>query len=131
VPYPLAHHRPFVADRQLVLQVQDEVGLDPDLCLVAMVRNQLILTSASQQFVDRVRWDDDIATAWRPVEDSQSPVLVDPELRFGRPSVKGISTEVLWEQIEAGESVADTASAFGLEVGDVRWAISYESAQAA
>jgi uncharacterized protein (DUF433 family)/DNA-binding transcriptional MerR regulator len=128
VPYPLAHHRPFVADRQLVLEAQDDVGLDPDLCLVAVVRGQLILTKASQDFVDRVRWDGDIAVAWRPADDPQSPVLMDPELRFGRPSVKGISTEALWEQVEAGESAAETADAFGLSLGDVRWAVSYESA---
>jgi uncharacterized protein (DUF433 family) len=129
VPYPLAHHRPFIADRQLVLDAQDDAGLDPDLCLVAVVRGQLILTPASQDFVERVRWnEDDIAAAWRPADDPESPVLMDPELRFGRPAVKGISTEALWEQGEAGESVEETAEAFGLSISDVRWAVAYELA---
>lgn len=128
VPYPLAHHRPFVADRQLVLEAQAEAGLDAEYCLVAVVNDQLVLTAPSASFVERVRWDGDIAAAWRPADDPRSPVLMDPELRFGRPSVRGISTEALWEQVEAGESAEETADAFGLSVGDVRWAISYESA---
>jgi uncharacterized protein (DUF433 family) len=126
VPYPLAHHRPFIADRQLVLEAQDEAGLDPELCLVAVVRGQLILTPASQDFVDRVTWSDDVAAAWRPDEDPRSPVLMDPDLRFGRPAVKGISTEALWEQVEAGESAEGIAEDFGLSVGEVRWAVAYE-----
>jgi len=129
VPYPLAHHRPYVADRQLVLDAQEEAGLDPDFCLVAVVRNQLILTPASQGFVERVTWNgDDVAAAWRPADDPESPVLMDPDLRFGRPAVKGVSTEVLWEQTEGGENVEETAHAFGVTVSDVRWAIAYESA---
>jgi hypothetical protein len=36
VPYPLAHRKPFVSEgRQLVLQAQDDSGLDADYCLVA------------------------------------------------------------------------------------------------
>jgi uncharacterized protein (DUF433 family)/DNA-binding transcriptional MerR regulator len=126
VPYPLAHHRPFIADRQLVLEAQGEAGLDPDFCLVAVVNGQLILTAPSQEFVDRVIWSDDIATAWRPAADRRSPVVVDPAMRFGKPSVKGVSTEVLWEYSEAGETSEETAAAFGLSVGEVRWAVAYE-----
>jgi uncharacterized protein (DUF433 family) len=127
VPYPLAHHRPFVADRQLVLEAQEDAGLAVDLCLVATVRDQLILTPASQEFVERVIWnEDDVAAAWRPDEDRRSPVVMDPGLRFGRPAVKGISTAVLWEYAEAGESTEDTAAVFGLTVGEVRWAVAYE-----
>lgn len=129
VPYPLAHHRPFIADRQLVLEAQDDAGLDPEFCLVAVVRGQLILTSASQSFVQRVTWNEEqVAAAWRPADDPESPVLMDPEFRFGRPAVKGISTEVIWEQTEGGESAEEAAEGFGLSLGDVRWAIAYESA---
>ena len=42
--------RPFVADRQLVFEAQDASGLDPDYCLVAAVRGQLILTPPSAEF---------------------------------------------------------------------------------
>jgi len=127
-PYPLAHARPFVASgRQLVSEAQDEAGLDPDYCLVATVRGQMILTPASQAFFDRVTWDDDVAAAWRPHDDPASPVRVQPEMRFGRPAIKGISTEVIWEHAEAGEDTDETAEAFGLTSDDVRWALAYET----
>ncbi|MDQ3430779.1 MAG: DUF433 domain-containing protein [Actinomycetota bacterium] len=132
VPYPLAHRRPFVADKQLVLEAQDLSGLDPDFCLVAAVRGQLILTPASAAFVERVSWDGDLAAGWRPHADSRSPVLMSPDVRFGKPAIQGISTEALWEHDEAGESVDEIAEAFDLSATQVRWALAYEtSARAA
>jgi uncharacterized protein (DUF433 family) len=127
VPYPLAHHQPFVAGRELLRQAQDVSGLEPDYCLVAEVRGQLVLTAPAQTFVERVVWKGDIAAGWRPHADPRSPVRMDPELRFGRPAVKGISTETIWEHVEAGEDVEETAEAFGLEPDDVHWALAYET----
>ncbi|MGZ3383185.1 MAG: DUF433 domain-containing protein [Isosphaeraceae bacterium] len=127
VPYPLADRRPFVADRQLVFEAQDASGLDPDYCLVAAVRGQLILTPPSAEFFKRVTWEGDAAAGWRPHDDPHSPVLMAPDVRFGRPAIKGISTEVLWEHDEAGEDVEEIADAFNLVVDDVRWALAYET----
>jgi uncharacterized protein (DUF433 family) len=127
MPYPLADRRPFVADRQLVLEAQDASGLDANYCLVAAVRGQLILTPPSAAFVERVTWDGDLAAGWRPHDDPHSPVLMAPDVRFGRPAIKGISTEVLWEHEQAGEDVQEVAEAFDVNVDDVRWALAYET----
>ncbi len=127
VPCPLAHCRPFVAGRELVREAQDDAGLDPEYCLVAEVRGQLVLTPASQAFFDRVTWTDDVAAAWRPHGEERSPARIDPDVRLGRPAVKGISTEVIWEHVESGEHPAETGEAFGLELLDVRWALAYET----
>jgi uncharacterized protein (DUF433 family) len=55
-----------------------------------------------------------------------------PGSRSGRPAVKGISTEVIWEHSQADETVADIASEFDLTEADVWWALAYEtSARAA
>ena len=127
IPYPLADRRPFIADRQLVMEAQDEAGLDADFCLVAVTSGQLILTPASESFFERVVWRGDEPTAWRPHDDERSPVLVTPDRRFGRPAVHGISTQVLWEHVEAGEEDREVAEAFGLTLSDVRWALAYEN----
>lgn len=128
VPYPLAHRKPFISEgRQLVLEAQDESGLDAEYCLVAVTRGQLILTPPAEAFVERVTWEGDWASEWRPHDDPASPVRMAPTVRFGRPNVKGISTEVLWEHIDAGEDFEDVAEAFDLEVSDVRWALAYET----
>lgn len=112
-------------------RVQEEVGLDPEYFLVALAREQLILTSASEAFVERVRWEDGVAAAWRPAVDARSPVLISPDRPFGKPMVSGISTEVLWEHTNAGEAVETIAEDFDLDIRDVRWALSYENAQRA
>lgn len=129
VPYPLADRRPFVTNRQLVLAAQEAARLESDYCLVAWASGQLVLTGPSDAFVQRVRWDDaGFASAWRPHDDRRSPVLIDPSIRFGRPSIHGISTEALWEHEDTGEPVEAIAQAFDLALRDVRWALAYENA---
>lgn len=127
VPYPLAGRRPYVADRQLVLEAQDEAGLSADFCLVAAVRGQTILTPPSASFLERVEWEGDTATGWKPHDDPRSPVLMAPDVRFGKPAIKGISTGVLWEHAEAGEDDDEIAEAFDVTLDDVRWALAYET----
>jgi uncharacterized protein (DUF433 family) len=131
VPYPLAHHEPFVSGRQLVYEAQEGSGLAPEFCLVAAVSGQYVLTAPSASYLERVTWTDDVAAAWRPHDDPRSVVRVDPEVRFGRPSVQGISTEVLWEHADSGEDTRELAEAFDLTVSDVQWALAYENAQRA
>jgi uncharacterized protein (DUF433 family) len=110
-----------------LLEVQRDARLDPDLCLVAVANDQLLLTPVAEAFVQRVEWAEDIAVSWRPHDDPQSPVRMAPDLRFGRPAIKGISTEALWEHVESGEDLADVAEAFDLDIDEVRWALAYET----
>lgn len=126
IPYPLAHRRPFVYTRELLDQAQNAAGLDPEYCLVATVRGQLVLTAPAQAYIERVDWNGDEPVAWRPHEDQRSPVRVAPNRRFGRPAVGGVSTEVIWEHAQAGESAGEIADAFDLSITDVNWALSYE-----
>ena len=95
------------------------------------MRNQPLLTPPAEAFFERVTWEGDIAAEWRPTGDPDSPVRISPERRFGKPSVAGISTDVIWEHVDAGESEDEVAADFGLSLGDVRWALSYESAHRA
>ncbi len=131
VPYPLAHNKPFVSGRELVSRAQDEVGLDSDLALVAEVRNQYILSAAAADFYARVTWENDVAARWRPDDSLGSPVVIDPDVRFGAPQINGISTEILWEQSQGGEAEQDLAATYGLTVQEVRWALAYEGPHAA
>jgi uncharacterized protein (DUF433 family) len=131
VPYPLAHAMPYVSGRKLVIEAQDSSKLDADFALVAQVGGQYILTAAAQEFFERVTWDDDLAVQWRPDAEDNSPVVIDPDIRFGAPSVGGISTSILREQDQAGEEESDIADTFGLTLEQVRWALSYEMANEA
>ena len=110
-----------------MLEVQEEAGLDAELFLVAIANNQLLLTPVAESFVQRVEWAEDIAVSWRPHDDPLSPVRMAPDVRFGKPAIKGISTEALWEHVESGEDLSEVAEAFDLDVDDVRWALAYET----
>lgn len=131
VPYPLAHARPYVSGQQLVVEAQNEANLAAEFALVASVSGQYILTPAAQEFYERVTWEGDLAAQWRPDANRKSPVVVNPDMRFGAPTVGGISTEILREQDLAGEEESDLAETFGLTISQVRWALSYEMANEA
>jgi uncharacterized protein (DUF433 family) len=126
VPYPLAHLQPYVGGRALLVEAQDQVGLDPEFCLIALVRDQPVLTPVAESFVQRVTWVDDVAAEWRPHDDRNSPVRMNPEVRFGLPAVNGIRTGIILEHSQAGETDEDIAGEFDLTVEAVRWALVYE-----
>jgi uncharacterized protein (DUF433 family) len=131
VPYPLADRRPYVHDRQIVFEAQEATDLEPRLWLVTNIHDQFMLLPPGDEFVRRVDWTGDIVTGWRPHDDPDSPVRIQPDLRFGKPAVGGISTEVIWEHVRCGEDEEEIAEAFDLKVSDVRWALSYEAARQA
>jgi len=132
VPYPLAHSRAFAHEGKLmIVEAQQAAGLDPEFYLVAPVGRQMLLTAPGEEYHERLSYVDEIAAAWRPHDDPKSSVLIRPDIRFGRPAVSGISTDVLFEQVDSGASITEVAEDFGISVSDVRWAVSYESARAA
>ena len=126
VPSPLADRRPYASGKALVLEAQEQAGLPGDLWLVTVAGGQLLLTSPSDSFLRRARWEGEVATGWRPHEDQDSAVLIDPAVRFGRPAVGGISTEVIWEHSADGEDDDGIAEVYGLTPRDVAWALAYE-----
>jgi uncharacterized protein (DUF433 family) len=64
-----------------------------------------------------------------PAEGSPRTVVLDPRIRFGRPTVagSGTPTDVLFERYQAGDSVADLVEDYGLTTAEVEEAIRYEA----
>ena len=54
-------------------------------------------------------------------------VTVNPNIRFGRPAVNGISVEAICEQAESGMSEEEIASDYGLSLQAVRAALTYDA----
>jgi uncharacterized protein (DUF433 family) len=128
VPFPLAHRQPLVTGKKLVFEAQEAAQLDP---YYRLVDQQLMLTHPGQTFMERVTWDGDLAVGWRPVEDAASTVLVRPDVRFGRPSVGGVSTTTIFDLSEEGAAQREIAEDLDLSLKDVRWALSFEIARQA
>ncbi len=127
VPYPLATARPWVISQRLVIEAQEAAHLPAQywLYLYAPVGDQPVLLPPARDFLDRVKFEGDEAILWRP-EGERSPVVIDPEQRFGRPSVGGISTAVLNEYADDGYSYQEIADEFDLTVREVEMAVAYE-----
>lgn len=134
-PYPLAHAAPFlrVSGRELVREVQDEVGLERSLSIVVVRNGQIMLSGPAQQFVDSVEFTDDdhgVVHLYRP--DPLVPeVVCEPQRRFGAPAVGGISTEILAEQVWAGDPPEFVAEIYSLTVEQVNAAVRFEARNAA
>ncbi len=124
--YPLAHLRPLTHDRDLVLRVQDEAGLDRALRLVVVTTGQLLLSDEVGRFVETVELeDDDVVVRLRP-GGADTPVCLDPLVRSGAPVIRSTPTDVLAELYRAGDSIAKLSDWYELSKQDVRAALRYE-----
>ena len=131
VSYPLARARPWVGpDRHLFVVAQDEAGLPSELwAAIEPHTGVTMLLPPAEAFLVRVEFDNDesgIVVRLRP-DGPESPVVIDPEVRFGSPAVHGIPTDALAEQVRAGDSIESIVQDFDLELDDVIAALRYES----
>jgi uncharacterized protein (DUF433 family) len=127
VPYPLAHYRPYVADRELVISLPEAAsGSTNGAPLVVHRKGQLVLGAAVDAFLDKVEFEDGIARRLRP-DGKESPVTIDPEVAFGIPVVRAVRTEVLHELFDAGDSVDFIAETYELPKTAVEAAIRFET----
>jgi uncharacterized protein (DUF433 family) len=62
-----------------------------------------------------------------PAPDAPRLVVIDPEVRFGRPTVKGVPTDVLAERWRAGDRPPYLADDYSLTIEEVEEALRYES----
>lgn len=127
--YPLAHARPFldVRGRELVEITQQEIGLERSLQLVVVRNGQLVLTEPATQFVRSVQFDDETGVAQRvhPARDIRH-VVIDPLRQFGEPVVRSVPTEIIAEQVRAGDPPEMIALLYELTAEQVYAAIRYE-----
>ena len=72
-------------------------------------------------------YDEGVVVRWR-VTGERSPIIIDPRVSFGAPSIHGTPTWVIRGRWEAGEKVADIAKDFGIKSLDVRKALRFEGA---
>ena len=97
---------------------------------------QIAMRHVLEAHLKRVEWDQ-----WQfPVRlypfvasealSAERPIAIDPSLAFGRPVVlrRGITTAVIAERIDAGESIEGLAADYDLSVGEIEEAILYERA---
>lgn len=126
-PYPLATARPFVIDRELVLEIQERNELPSTIAIVVRSGQEVMLADGANRFFRKIEFDPRVGDVSKLLPlGIVSPVVIDPRVRFGRPAVSGVATERLWELFDAGESVEAIAAGYELSEVDVNAAIAYE-----
>jgi len=127
VPYPLAHQRPWVGEGQKILtDAQLSVGLPEELWAMYQVPGgQILLLPPADAFLRRVVFEHGEVARLRPLGE-ESPIVIDPQIRFGMATLKGIPTEAIAEQVEAGDPVEMVAEDFGLQLAEVAQVLDYE-----
>jgi len=109
-----------------------DLSLDKYVELVNLSRSgQMVLREVFKTYLMRVKWEQDLPTRLYPfLDDNERIIAIDPFIAFGRPVIisKGISTAVITDRIDAGESIEDIAKDYGLTEIDVKIAMRYEKA---
>jgi uncharacterized protein (DUF433 family) len=130
--YPLA---------QLTLKTEghhvlmDMLEVEPDIQIRALIiadtHGQIAWQSmVADRFAEFDYEEGGLAITWH-VAGRDSPVLIDPRICFGAPTIKGIPTWALKGRWEAGESIKDIGDDFLLDPPDVLAALRFEGLKAA
>jgi len=69
-----------------------------------------------------------IVQRWH-IQGPHSPIVIDPQISFGAPAVKGIPTWSIKARLDAGESIAEIADDFSIETSDVSQALRFEGVE--
>ena len=103
VLYPLAHFKPYVLNKQLAYDLQVETDLPPALCVVRRDGDQLVMTEWVEGWLERVEFapEGDYVVRVFPLG-RERPIVIDPEVSFGVPHIRGIRAELIVESVEAG-----------------------------
>lgn len=138
--YPLASARTWldIQGRELVLKVQEEVGLERELALVVVRSGQQVIewSHPADEFRRSVEWTGaDIEAQPRRVRPvaGLSEVVIDPLRGLGEPVIadRGVRTEVIAELVRAGDSTEMIAELYELKRSQVDAAVRYELLRAA
>jgi uncharacterized protein (DUF433 family) len=110
-----------------------EADLDPELwpCIEPATGAIPLLLPGAQAFYERVEFgeaEDGVALRVWPLG-RRDPLVIDPSVRFGQPTIHGIPTEALAGQVRAGDTIEAVADDFDLSLDDVIVALRYEQTE--
>lgn len=125
--FPFAEYRFKREGKRLLLGFEQVEGASGAGKYVdATAGGQLVWESFVSPRLQEFEYEDGgIAIRWH-VAGGKSPILIDPQMSFGAPTVRGVPTWVITGRWKAGESIADIANDFDLNKLDVRKALQFE-----
>lgn len=129
--YPFAEYKWLTEGHHAMLNLID---VDEDASIGNLIVGDAHGQIAWQEMVGarfaQFDYEDDVAIIWH-VDGRESPVVIDPRVSFGAPTVSGIPTWVLKGRWNAGEDIKDIMDDFGLGEEEVSRALTFEGIQMA
>ena len=123
--FPFAEHEFGETDgKHMLFDDQELADGKPGAWVSADQGGQLVWKNIAGRLRE-FEYQDGRAIRWR-VAGPKSPIVIDPRVSFGAPTVRGIATWAISGRYQAGESDEDIAEDFGISVPDVRKALKFE-----
>jgi len=125
--YPFAELRWRTEGVHLLLRLHDiEPTRETDTLIVADAAGQMGWAPIiSERFAEFDYEDGGIAIRWHPAGRS-APIIIDPRISFGAPTIRGIPTWAIRGRNTAGETIPEIQEDFDLDEEDVLAALEFE-----
>ena len=119
-PYPFASSKLKTDGANILASFPDTKNL-----VNANAGGQIELDGVIKESLSEFIYDENHVTAWELVR-GPSPIFIDPKLNLGRSSIRGITTESIYNLWVAENSSEFVAKNFGLSETEVKIAVSFE-----
>ena len=124
--FPFAEYRLRTEGVHVLLDLEANEG-DSELprLIIADKGGQMAWEPMVEQRFLEFDYEHELAVRWH-VAGRKSPVVIDPRVAFGAPTIRGIATWAIKGRAIAGESVPDIGKDFNLSASDVTEALVFE-----
>jgi uncharacterized protein (DUF433 family) len=124
--FPFSQYRFKTDGKNLLMEYEQLVGKKKGKGkLLAPAKGGQLGWSEIIKTLDGFEYEKELAVRWH-VAGTGSPVIIDPRISFGAPTISGTPTWVITGRRDAGESIEDIAEDFGLKKADVKKALEFE-----
>jgi len=131
VEYPFAELRWKTEGTHLLLDLRDfEEDTELDSLIIADRSGQEAWTPAMAERFAQFEYQEGLALIWY-VTGRQNPVIIDPRISFGAPTVKGLPTWIIRGRWEAGENTDEISNDFHLDIDSIVHAFRFEGIEVA
>jgi uncharacterized protein (DUF433 family) len=129
VEFPFAQLRWKTEGTHLLLNLKDFEGdADIDNLITADKHGQEAWGTVMSERFDQFRYEGDLALIWY-VRGRDCPVVIDPRISFGAPTIHGLPTWVIKGRVQAGETPEEIEDDFNISVEDIDIALQFEGTQ--
>jgi uncharacterized protein (DUF433 family) len=129
--FPFVEHRFKVDGQRIIMDLAQFINGAPKNKLVVVSEGgQLAWQEILGRKFEEFDYSKGLAVRWH-VAGRGSPILIDPQIAFGAPAIRGVPTWAIKGRETAGESVEDIADDFNLKVPEVKKAIEFENVEVA